>query len=131
MISIFTSFPRVPFATSTSIITSATVWYQRPQVVDAKIIPDFSSKCDTSRFPVLVKVANDQVQSIIPPVASQPQAAIFPTDIHTSRTPALGIDLTTEEEISAVYTISAGLTVSKLLQFVFVSGLISKKQIYI
>ena len=71
---------------------------------------------DYSRFPTLVKVANDQVQSIIPQVASQPQA-IFPTEIDASRAHGLGMELTTEEEISAVYTISAGLTVSKRSKF--------------
>ena len=66
---------------------------------------------DYSRFPSMVKIANDQVQSIIPPV-NPLNPAISPPEVNASRVNALGMD--TEDEINSVYTVSAGLTVSNM-----------------
>ena len=83
-----------------------------PERVVYKIAgPYLSADGDYSRFPSMVKIANDQVQSSIPPV-NQQSPSMYPSDVNASRVNALGME--TEDEMNSVYTVSAGLTVSTL-----------------
>ena len=83
-----------------------------PERVAYKIAgPYLPADGDYSRFPSMVKIANDQVQSIIPPV-NQQTLSMSPSGVNASRVNALGMD--TEDEINSVYTVSAGLTVSTM-----------------
>ena len=63
---------------------------------------------DYSKFPEMVKSSNDQVQSIIPQDNSD---FTFPMEFVSSRSQTAGLELSTEDEISSIHTISAGLTV--------------------
>ena len=76
------------------------------------VAPHLPADGDYSKFPDMVTAANDQVQSIIP--MSQEYQTVFPSEMTpTTRGQGLAYELVTEEDISPIHTISAGLMVSK------------------
>ena len=80
------------------------------QIVYKIASPYLPADGDYSKFPAMVKASNDQVQSIIPPKPQENQT--LSADLLSFRSQTLGLELTTEDEISAIHTVSAALTVS-------------------
>ena len=94
----------------------------RPNQVDRvvyKIVaPYLPADGDYSRFPAMVIAANDQVQSIIPSKSPEYQNTPFPTEFIYTRQ-SVGCDSSTEDDISPIHTISAGLTVNNFLKSIY------------
>lgn len=81
------------------------------RIVYKIVAPYLPADGDYSRFPTMVKAANDQIQSIIP----QQNQTMFTTEIISSRGQSLGFDLSADDEISSIHTISAALTLTAQL----------------
>ena len=76
------------------------------------VAPYLPADGDYSRFPTMVKAANDQIQSVIP----QQNQTAFTTEIISSRAQSLGLELSADDEINSIHTISAALTVGKFIK---------------